>query len=71
MKLDLYLKKNGIKRQDFAALIGVSPQAITWYCDGKMWISKPVALRLVKATGGQVTPNDLLLIKPKNGKAAA
>lgn len=64
MQLADYLKSNGIKRNVFAASIGVSPQTVTGWCDGSFWISKDKAKRVLEATAGAVTPNDFLLVEP-------
>lgn len=60
MKLAAWLERHKIKRVDFAERIGVSPQAITGWCDGTFWISRENALRIREETGGAVTPNDFL-----------
>ena len=61
MQLADYLKTNGIKRIEFAARIGVSPQTITGWCDGTLWIGRENARRVMEETGGTVTPTDFLL----------
>jgi DNA-binding transcriptional regulator YdaS (Cro superfamily) len=60
MKLADYLKENGIKRTEFAALVKVSPQTITGWCDGKFGISTRRAKEVFDKTNGAVTPNDFL-----------
>lgn len=60
MQLSEWLEQNKIKRNDFAARIGVSPQAITGWCKGTFWIDKENAQKIFKETGGEVTPTDLM-----------
>lgn len=62
MKLATWLdrEKNhrGLTRQEFAEEIGVTPQAITGYCDGSFLPRKAVMVKIRKRTGGKVTAND-------------
>lgn len=60
MKLADYLKANKIKRHQFAALIGVSPQMITVYCDGTVWPPRDKMEAILRETAGAVTPNDFI-----------
>lgn len=48
------------ERGKFAAAIGVTPQMISAYCDGKHWPSKNTMANIVRETGGQVTADDFL-----------
>ncbi len=61
MRLADYLTNNSIKRIDFAARVGVSPQTITGWCDGTFWPSKKNVERVVAETDGAVTPNDFMV----------
>lgn len=60
MQLSDWLDQNNIKRTDFAARIGVSPQSITGWCKGTFWIDKENAQKIFDETGGAVTPTDLM-----------
>jgi 3,4-dihydroxy 2-butanone 4-phosphate synthase/GTP cyclohydrolase II len=61
MKLAEWLRQNGMKRGDFARLIGVTPGAVTQICNQEdAWVSRDTAQAIVRATAGAVTPNDLL-----------
>ena len=60
MQLSDWLIEQKIKRKDFAARIGVSPQTITGWCKGTFWIRHDQAKAVLKETGGAVTPNDFL-----------
>jgi 3,4-dihydroxy 2-butanone 4-phosphate synthase/GTP cyclohydrolase II len=60
MQLSDWLLANKIKRKDFAAQIGVSPQTITGWCKGTFWIKHDQAKAVLKATEGAVTPTDFL-----------
>ena len=60
MQLSEWLSQQGIKRKDFAARIGVSPQTITGWCKGTFWIDRDKAQKVFDETGGEVTPTDLM-----------
>ena len=61
MKLDPWLKQNGIPRSEFARRAGLSPASVTALCnDPAAWISRESAERIAAATQGAVTPNDFL-----------
>lgn len=74
MKLRDYLKKNKIKIIDFAASIGHSQSAISGYLTGARPRPRPdIALKIVEATKGKVTLNDLYCPETngKKGRPAA
>lgn len=58
MKLSDWLRENGIKRKDFAALIGVGAPYMTELCAGGKWPGHDVAKRIEEETKGAVTPSD-------------
>jgi 3,4-dihydroxy 2-butanone 4-phosphate synthase/GTP cyclohydrolase II len=61
MKLDVWLRQNGIARSAFARQVGLSPASVTALCnDPAAWISRESAERIAASTGGAVTPNDFL-----------
>ncbi|MFI5012984.1 MAG: 3,4-dihydroxy-2-butanone-4-phosphate synthase [Hyphomicrobiales bacterium] len=61
MRLEDWLKAKGVKRVDFARSIGVSPGAVTQFCNQHgAWISRETATMILRETGGDVTPNDFL-----------
>lgn len=60
MKLADYLTSKGIKRNAFAAEIGVTPQTITGWCDGTFSPSMARATKIFELTDGDVTPNDFM-----------
>ena len=60
MELDKHLKRRNIKRYEFAAMIGVQPSTITHLISGKYWMTRRLARKIWKATGGKVTPNDFV-----------
>jgi 3,4-dihydroxy 2-butanone 4-phosphate synthase/GTP cyclohydrolase II len=69
MKLGDWLKSNGVTRADFARRIGVSPGAVTLICrEGRAWLSRETAERIVAETDGAVTPNDFLHEAPRGRK---
>src|SRR5580704_11553800 len=68
MKLGDWLRSNGVTRADFAC-IGVSPGAVTLICrEGRAWLSRETAERIVAETDGAVTPNDFLHEAPRGRK---
>lgn len=61
MKLETWLRQNGMARSAFARLVGLSPASVTALCnDQSAWISRESAERIAAATNGAVTPNDFL-----------
>ena len=63
MNLSEWLDWKGINRSEFAKRVGVSPAAITGWCDGTFWITKDNAQRIYDETDGAVTPTDLMHTK--------
>lgn len=61
MQLSDWLDQQGIRRGEFAARIGVSPQTITGWCEGSFWITKENARAIFDETKGAVTPTDLMM----------
>lgn len=58
MTLSDYLAKNKVSPRDFAARVGVSPEAIRLYTKGAR-MPRPGVLRTIQnETGGAVTAND-------------
>lgn len=71
MKISTYIKQNNLSQVAFAALIGVSPQAINTFCNEQR-IPRPDSMRKIFiATKGQVTPNDFYDIGDSDANAAA
>ena len=69
MKLAAWLKAKGVSRADFARSIGVSPGAVTQFCNqDRAWISRETATLILKETNGAVTPNDFLGLAPGNAE---
>ncbi len=67
MKLAEWLAREGVKRNDFARRIGVSPGAVTQICrDEGAWLSRETAQRILAETRGAVTPNDFLDAVPSD-----
>ncbi|MGO4665106.1 3,4-dihydroxy-2-butanone-4-phosphate synthase [Bosea sp. 2RAB26] len=61
MKLETWLRQNGMARSAFARQVGLSPASVTALCnDQSAWISRESAERIAAATNGAVTPNDFL-----------
>ena len=53
---------DGSKRRKnaLAAAIGVTPTMVTEYAEGRMWPGREIVKAIERATGGDVTANDLL-----------
>lgn len=72
MKLSEWLDREKasrkLTRSEFAAEIGVTPQAITGYCEGDFEPRKEVMQQIFEKTNGEVTPIDFMLT-PKRGQA--
>lgn len=69
MNLADYINSKGMKRSAFAASIGVSPTIITQWCAGDAWPSAEMAMRIIEATDGAVTPNDFLASRVSQRKS--
>ena len=76
MKLEDWLRTKGVRRADFARSIGVSPGAVSQFCNQEgAWISRETAAMILRETKGAVTPNDFLGVggegAPAKGNAVA
>ena len=60
MKLDRYLWENKISQKEFSKLIGISLRCLWLIVHQQSTPSLLNAMRIVKATDGQVTYEDLL-----------
>lgn len=65
-RLAEYLKTKGIKRRDFAELIGVAPPYVTQICQDPpaFWPRREVFERIREATEGEITPDHFMSTKP-------
>ena len=62
MKLADWIERKGVSRQDFARRIGVTPGAVTQLCNNQAaWLSRETAEMILRATCGEVTPNDFIV----------
>ena len=48
------------RRDEFASAIGVTPQMISAYCDGRYWPGKERMEAIIRETSGAVTANDFI-----------
>ena len=60
MKLAAYLTNHQISEADFAARVGITRETVNKLKNGQLWLSSETAERILRATGGEVTPNDFL-----------
>jgi 3,4-dihydroxy 2-butanone 4-phosphate synthase / GTP cyclohydrolase II len=62
MKLADWIERKGVSRQDFARRIGLTPGAVTQLCNNQTaWLSRETAEMILRATCGEVTPNDFIV----------
>lgn len=71
MKLENFLIKFNVKKNQFAAQIGVRKSSVSMYCSGKRLPEKKVMTAIYRATSGLVTPNDFYDIGDSDANAAA
>lgn len=67
MKLEDWLDATRTRRNEFAGLIGVTPQTVTGYCDGSITPSLKRARKIEEVTRGEVTAQDFPI---RDGAAA-
>jgi|GEM_PF-3502435 len=60
MIIDEYLKKHNFKLYPWAKSKGISPEIITMYRKGRRGLSLETVAKIVAATGGEVTYEDLV-----------
>ena len=70
MKLGDWLVREGIKRKEFAAEIGISTAMVSDLCNGHVWPGHDFAWYIMRRTKGEVSANDFLAAKPKKRRAA-
>jgi len=63
MLLSEWLRTKGEKRSHFAARIGVSATVVTKLCQGKQWLNRDTALKIERATEGEVTAADFVHVR--------
>lgn len=61
MRLDTYLRQRGMTAQQLALQSGIAHTTVTRIIAGQVIPRRATRLRLVEATGGEVTERDLLL----------
>lgn len=59
-KLERYLERNRLTQADFAERVGTTQGAIARYIAGQRMPRPEVLVRIIDATGGEVTANDFL-----------
>lgn len=70
MKLDDFLRTKNIDRAEFAAQVGVSPQAIERYANGKRIPFKAAMKRIFQVTKGKVDANEFYDLKSRRKPSA-
>lgn len=69
MNLSEYIAASGLKRYEFAKLIGVSQGYVTMLCQRTVWPGHDLMVRIIRETGGAVTPNDFIKTPPSETPA--
>lgn len=64
MKLETYLKNNGMTDASFGAQVSLSQSQVSRIKRGVSWPTRDVLERITMATGGTVTANDFLSAGP-------
>ena len=67
----LYLEGRRITQAQFSSRVGISKQQINNVVRGRSRLSMPSALRVVTATGGEISLADLATWEPEEGNHAA
>lgn len=60
MRLPDWLAREGMTQSEFAKRVEVSAATISDLCREKIWLSRPLAIRIEGATGGEVTAADFV-----------
>ena len=60
MKLQDYIKQNGLRKDWFARKVGVTPQTLHNWLTGQAEPSTTNKRKVYSVTGGNVTPNDFV-----------
>lgn len=60
MKLETYLKENGLTDEAFGSLASLSQSQISRIKRGKSWPTKEAMERIFTVSNGEVTPNDFV-----------
>lgn len=60
MTLSQWIAKEGVSMADFGQRVCASHSTVSRLCSGKLRPSMSLMERILKATGGDVTPNDFL-----------
>lgn len=63
MKLAEYLDREKISRVEFARRIEMSEGMVSLLCRDGTWLSRETAQRILRSTGGEVTPTDFLPVE--------
>lgn len=58
MRLKEYLKVNDLTYADFASRLGVTEGAVRYWASGERLPNRAAMAKIVKATNGDVMPND-------------
>lgn len=64
MKLAHYLAREHLSGVEFARRIDMSEGMVSLLCRDGTWLSKETAQKILRETGGEVTPTDFLTSAP-------
>jgi 3,4-dihydroxy 2-butanone 4-phosphate synthase/GTP cyclohydrolase II len=63
MRLEDYLQRRGMTNAEFAKIVQLSEATVSLLIRGEIWMSRATAQKILKATRGEVTPNDFLSVR--------
>jgi plasmid maintenance system antidote protein VapI len=56
-----WITDSGLRKVDVARALHIQPNEVQRYCRDGYWPTKPIAIRILRLTGGSVTPTQFLL----------
>lgn len=65
MKLSDWLKRESVSGAEFARRTELSEGMVSLLCRDATWLSRETAETILKATAGEVTPNDFMTAQPE------
>ena len=71
MKLETYIASQGLTQKQFGDLVNASQSTISRICEGKVAPSFKLLKKIIEATGGDVSVEDLPDVEAQESGAAA
>lgn len=60
MKIEYFLIQNKLKKKDFAAMLEISPEHLSYIINKRRKPSRELIQKIIEKTGGQVSFQDLV-----------